>query len=280
MRQNRRSRSGTPFFFLGQDSHVGYDRLVNEDAAESFSTPNGELFIVADGLGGHAGGGVASRLAVSAFHEYLMQNNGDPDQLLLEAVREADLAVAEAGRSHPELEGLGASLVALLLRKSEGWFIQVGDSRLYLSTPGGLKRLTRDHAVSGRGPEGRHLSQALGGFVDLKSLRPGRHNFRADDSFLLCTAGLPALLDEVGIQSVLAGPATPQDRARALLEEALKTGGAENVTVQVVSFKPGLEEDDEDDSRPGRLGPFLLGLVCGALAMYGWLNFYGAQLFR
>ncbi len=270
MKPNR--RSGTPFFFLGQDSHVGYDRLVNEDAAESFSTPHGELFIVADGLGGHAGGGVASRLAVTAFHEFLMQNNLEPDKLLLGAVEQADQAVSEAGRTYPELEGLGASLVALLLRKNEGWFIHVGDSRLYLSTPGGLKRLTRDHSLSvEKNPEGRLLSQSLGGFVDPKSLRPGRHNFRADDTFLLCTAGLPNLLDDVGIQSVLALGTPPQDRARTLLETALQNEGAENVTVQVISFKPGLEEEDEGEgSGWGKISLFLLGFICGALAMYAW----------
>lgn len=273
-------QSGTPFFFVGQDSHVGYDRLINEDYYGNFSTPSGELFVVADGLSGHAGGGVASRLAVSAFRDFLSTGSGEPEELLILATARADQAVIAAGEKYPELDGLGVSLVALLLRNNEAWFIHVGDSRLYLASASGLRRLTKDHTVGrtddGPGSEGRLLTQSLGGFVDIESLRVGRHTYRADDSFLLCTQGLPHLVNDGEIKDILSLPYTPQERARILLEVAVEKGGAENITVQLVSFKPGDDDEDEPWSvgRGRRLLYFFMGFGGGVLAtiLFFWLR--------
>ncbi|MDR0881815.1 MAG: protein phosphatase 2C domain-containing protein [Candidatus Adiutrix sp.] len=256
---NQPGQSGTPFYFLGQDAHVGYDHLVNEDDCGCFSTPAGELFILADGFRGHAGGGVASRLAVSTFHQVMREVSGEPEILLREALAAADEAVASAGRDFAELQGLGSSLVALLLRKTEAWYIHVGDSRLYLASAGGLRRLTSDLRTP------RADGQTLGATVDLNHLQVGRHPFRADDTFLLCTSGLSALVTEKEIQAILARPASPQLRARGLIEAAVRTGGSDNITVQVVAFKPGPGEDNS--AGPGRASSspkaFLLGAGCG-----------------
>ena len=289
-------QSDTPFFFVGQDTHIGYERLVNEDAFGWFNTSNGELFIVADGLGGQAGGGVASRLAVSAFHEYVAGHIGEPDDLLRGGVLAADAAVSNAVLDYPELTGLGSTLVAMLLQKTEAWYIHVGDSRLYLSSAEGLQLLTRDHTraqelvdvgrltpdKAAKSPERQALTQFLGGEVKVDKLQVGRRSYRADDTFLLCTDGLSTLVTDERIQGVLALPASPQDRARKLIEAALEeTGGADNITVEVVAFKPGPEAEVlppvPNYSRRGRVRAFLSGLVVGLLLGCGlawlWLNY-------
>ena len=273
-------QSGTPFYFVAQESHVGYDRLVNEDSIGVFNTPNGELFIVADGLSGQAGGGVASRLAMNAFHKHLLEENGDPAELMRQAVARANEAVIEAGELYPELQGLGSTLVALLLRNNEAWYINVGDSRLYLSSASGFRRLTRGGIGSSKTEERKEEGpppQTLGGEVNLASLVPGRHCYKADDTFLLSTSGLQALMDDKEIKEILGRQASPEERAMALIETAVLAGGSDNLSVQVVAFKPGPEEED-DRAGPawlsGRKG-FFLGLLGGLLAGAGlmyWLT--------
>lgn len=262
-------QSGTPFYFVAQECHVGYDRLVNEDALGSFTTPNGELFVVADGLSGHAGAGVASRLAMAAFHKYLMEEKGEPAELMRRAVGRADEAVVEAGEMYPELKGLGSSLVALLLKNNEAWYINIGDSRLYLASASGFNRLTRagpsPQRETRKGRPGEEARpQSLGGGVSLDSLRPDRHFYRADDTFLLATSGLPPLVDDKGIRDILGRPASPGERARNLIETAVLAGGADNISVQLVAFKPGPEaEDGAGPSRPGLRKAFFMGLAGG-----------------
>ena len=273
--------------FVGQDSHVGYERLVNEDDFGWFSTPNGELLVIADGLSGQAGGGVASRLAVSAFKEVMNIGSNEPAGLLLKkAVLAADDSIAEAGENYPELRGLGSSLVALLVRGAEVWYIHVGDSRLYLSTPQGLNLLTRDHSfkqqeldagrISAREAaedmEEQFLVQTLGTEVNAGALHVGHRDCRTDDIFLLCTSGLPALVRDQEMQRVLQQSFTPQVKARKLIEVALQTGGADNITVQVASFKPGKEDGRSPATGRAKSGRgFIVGLVCGlVLGVGGW----------
>ena len=288
-------QSDTPFFFVGQDTHIGYDRLVNEDAFGWVNTANGEIFIVADGLGGQAGGGVASRLAVSAFHEYISSRAGEPDDLLRGGVLAADAAVAKATLDYPELTGLGSTLVAVLLQKTEAWYIHVGDSRLYLLSAEGLQLLTRDHTraqelidaghltpeQAAAHPDRHTLTRYLGGVVKADTLYVGRRSYRADDTFLLCTDGLSTLVTETRIREILSLPLSPQDRARKLIEAALEeNGGADNITVEVVAFKPG-QDDDPLPPVPiyGRrararafIGGLALGLLLGGFLTWLWLG--------
>ncbi|MDL2260368.1 protein phosphatase 2C domain-containing protein [Deltaproteobacteria bacterium OttesenSCG-928-K17] len=275
-------QSGTPFYFVAQESHVGYDRLVNEDCVGSYSTQGGELFIVANGLSGPAGGGVASRLAVSAFRKSLAEETGaEPSEMLLKAVAKADAAVIEAGDNYPELKGLGVSLVAVLLRNNEAWFVHVGDSRLYLASAGGLRRLTREAGAAaqdgdGGGDDGdgeKAQSQFLGGAVDVNSLVVGRHYYKADDSFLLSTSGLTSLIDDQAIGEILSQKISPQDKARKLIETSALAGGADNISVQVVAFEPGPDESGGASFWSGGgfrkfMAGFGCGLILGLILMY------------
>lgn len=273
-------------FFLGQDSHAGYERLINEDDCGWFSTPAGELFVVADGLRGPAGGGVASRMAVSAFREHLGRG-GSSEELLTGALMAADAAVIESGEKYPELRGLGASLAALLLNGGDAYYTHVGAGRIYLLSGGELTRLTSDDTLAqelvdtGRLTEAqaavsseRHvLTQSVGCGLKVGNLKVGRLPFQRDDTFLLCTAGLPDLVNDAEIREILKLPYSPQDRARKLVETAVAADGADNITVQVLAFKPGKDMPEPLPPAGGRrrLRSFLLGFICGFASCWGGL---------
>lgn len=140
-----------PEFFVGQTSHAGYERLLNEDECGCFSTLAGEILVVAGGgqapdISGdeeamaesQAGSGVASRLAVSTIHNYIKDadESESPEKLLTQAILAADAAVAKAGAKFDELRGVGSTLAVLLLRDNEAWFAQLGGGGLYLLTGG------------------------------------------------------------------------------------------------------------------------------------------------
>lgn len=282
--------------FLGQYSHVGYDCLVNEDDYGWFSTPVGDLLVVTGGFRGQAGGGVVSRLATAAFQEYLTSLGGEGaappsaarDEILKGALLAADLAVQEAQDKFPELRGLGASLVALLISSGQAFYIHVGLSRLYLLSGQGLKRLTRDHCLAcdlvdtGRlteeqaavSPERHRLTMAVGSGLKYERLDAGRLDFQVGDTFLLCASGLSDLIDDAAIEEVLKQPFSPQDRARNLIEAAVNVDGADNLTVQVLSFKPG-QEMGPPPPLPGSGGwrwrSFFWGFIFGFGACWGGL---------
>lgn len=169
-----------PGLAVAQASHPGR-RDYNEDRFGWFSTAQGELFIVADGLGGHRGGREAAETVLAAFRVFF--ENGpaleapatrritlalepgdrpgetgvepprpdseapDPADLLRRALLEADRRVFQRGEAEPELAGLGSTVVALLLRGRDVWYSHAGDSRLYLFSRGRLEPLTRDHSL-------------------------------------------------------------------------------------------------------------------------------------
>lgn len=168
---------------VGQGSHRGR-REQNEDRLAWFSTIHGELFIVADGMGGHNGGQEAAETVLETFREFfehggaykqpplrritsLIWSRGrsgrilptddqppssereepSPEDLLLQALLAADRQVYLRGETEPSLAGLGSTVVVLLMRGDEAWYSHVGDSRIYLFRQGQLKQLTRDHSV-------------------------------------------------------------------------------------------------------------------------------------
>ena len=275
-------------FFLGQDSHVGYEHLVNEDDCGWFSTPAGELFVVADGLRGQAGGGVASRIAVAAFRDHLNEG-GSSEELLKGALLAADAAVLEAGEKYPELRGLGASLVALLLNGGDAYYTHAGASRLYLLSQGKLRRLTTDdsraqemvdtgrltEAQAALSPERHILTRSAGCGLKAGDLKVGRLPFHPDDTFLLSTSGLSDLVGDAEIHEILKTPFSPQDRARKLIETAVSVDGSDNITAQVLAFRPGKDMPQPELPLPaggrkrGRV--FLLGFICGFACCWGGL---------
>ncbi|AFV77151.1 serine/threonine protein phosphatase [Thermus oshimai JL-2] len=233
-------------------THPGLRRPKNEDAVGGVGTPWGGVFVVADGMGGHRTGEVASRLAVEAILEVLSQKEPSP-KALLEAFEEANRRIYQEAQ-RPENRGMGTTATCLLLDLPYALIAHVGDSRAYLFRKGVLKQLTEDHSwVAERVRQGlltveearthrwrNVITNALGSFpearVDLLGLKvePG-------DIFLLCTDGLYGVLEDRTLQEVLRNY-PPEEAAERLVALANEWGGPDNISVAVVRVPETLPE--------------------------------------
>lgn len=224
----------------GACSEVGLVRQVNEDS-KCHQPP---LFAVADGMGGHSAGDVASALAIEELVRELARTDS-----LSGAVHTANRAIYLKAASDPRLAGMGTTITALLVTSDSAQIAHVGDSRAYLLRDGELSRLTQDHTVvnrlvqqgrlmkedADRHPQRSYLERALGVDSDVEvdvhvlDLSPG-------DRVLLCSDGLFGMIDDDLIHQVLTDQRDPQRAAERLCEEAVHAGGNDNVTTIVVDL--------------------------------------------
>jgi len=243
----------------GARSDPGLVRATNEDSY--YASARAGLFVVADGMGGHSGGQVASAEAVRAFQEYLsahviLPGGGEVGvegslglSVLFDALRAANQRVLAVARSQSELEGMGTTLSAVWIRDSRAYICHVGDSRVYLLRAESLDLLTQDHSwVFEQYKQGaitlaevrthpmrnlitRSVGQTASVEPDLlaQEIAPG-------DMILLCTDGLTSMLDESQILSLLLDEAVPSldEKCDVLIEMANQAGGLDNITVIVV----------------------------------------------
>jgi protein phosphatase len=237
-------------FAHGSATDVGRVRSLNEDSllvAES-------LFAVADGMGGHRGGEVASAEALEALRTSVLE----PDAAaLVGAVEAANRAVFEHSMADPELAGMGTTLCAVaVVRDDEGAasiaIVNVGDSRVYLLRDGDFGQLTLDHSLVETMVRGGQLSP------DEAAVHPGRNVLtralgiepeidvdlfhepvRPGDRFLLCSDGLFNELHDDQISAVLRRLADPSDAAAELVRLAGEAGGRDNITVVIVDVVEG-----------------------------------------
>lgn len=242
-------------------SDRGRVRDSNED--DFLHRPDAGLFAVADGMGGHAAGEVASRLAVDALEDELIGGDPGVDDLpspdrMVEAVREANRAILRDAEENPGRAGMGTTLTALALSGRDRWRIgHVGDSRAYLFRDGELRQLTVDHSWVGlqvargeltkeearRHPMSSALERALGTSPEVEVDVEGG-DVRPGDLFLLCSDGLNAMLPDPEIESLLRGGGDPpgaaelDETADRLVEAANRAGGDDNVTVVLVGIEP------------------------------------------
>lgn len=223
-------------------SDRGQKRRNNED--RYLLLPEHEVFAVADGMGGHEHGDVASSLAVEtlerAFRSDHFTTKANPDiprraDELARAVQMANAAVRAASATRAEM---GTTLVALrfALNKKRAYIAHVGDSRCYRLRSGVLKQLTTDHTfgnVGAEGPVAGLLSRAIGIDrkvpIDLLLEEPS-----ANDLYLLCTDGLTKMVDDDGVRAILRANVDLQKAADSLIDEANARGGRDNITVVLV----------------------------------------------
>jgi protein phosphatase len=229
-----------PYLHCAGRTDIGWVRQENQDAILTGE----ELVAVADGLGGHAGGAVASTLATGLLSAGF--TGGSLDELTT-GVRAANWVVRQRAADSPELEGMGTTMCAAgLLADGTLALVNVGDSRAYLAHEGSVRRLTEDHTVAAElvrngeltpaeaaGHPQRHiLTRALGMGPGLQidaSCRPAAPG----DLLLLCSDGLFNLVPDDEIGSQLVSGSTPQETVDALVELALARGGDDNVSVVV-----------------------------------------------
>ena len=242
----------------GARTDVGLVRRRNED---SFLVRE-RLFAVADGMGGHRGGNVASSLALDTVATTVPATGATAEDLV-DAVRSANGAVLERALADPELEGMGTTLTAMLMRGDEGLVAHVGDSRAYLFRDGELRQVTEDHTlvrrmvVEGRltpeeaevHPARSILTRALGVEPEVDVDREAV-SLRDGDRLLLCTDGLTGMVPEEGIRETLRREPDPQAAADALVAAAVAAGGEDNVTVLVLDALPDGDENENEAGLP------------------------------
>lgn len=241
-------------------SDVGRRRSMNQDSAATSS----RLLAVADGMGGHAHGEVASAVAVAALLDLDARlrdvDLGGVDLLaaLGEAVADAAARLTELSEQNPELRGTGTTVVAFLVDGARIGVAHIGDSRAYLLRDGELHRLTRDHTLvqslldEGRiSPEEaathprrswliRTLQEGTPAEPDLFPLEG-----RVGDRYLVCSDGVTAVLDDAHIREVLAGMTEPTDVVDQLIALANEGGGPDNITCVVADLVEGVPEHDD-----------------------------------
>lgn len=232
----------------GARTDVGRVRKGNEDSYMAKEP----LFAVADGMGGHQGGEVASSLAL----ETIQSGQGALEEL----VQKANQAVHERAAGDPGLAGMGTTLTALLVDGEVLRIVHVGDSRAYMLRDGRLQRLTKDHTVVERlvdegkltaqeaeiHPQRSILTRALGVDerlqVDQAVIEP-----RPGDRILLCSDGLTGMIGEEAITGILTERSDPQQAADALVDAANEAGGQDNITAVVLDV---LEAKGEAPAQP------------------------------
>jgi protein phosphatase len=239
----------------GAATDVGRLRTVNEDSVLTVAP----LFAVADGMGGHAGGEVASSVALETLRERFSETPEHTTDALVRAIQDANGAVYERSLVDPSLRGMGTTLTAVALVQRDGHerlaVVNVGDSRTYVVQDGILLQITRDHtyvedlvaageitADEARYHPQRHIiTRALGieqdVQVDAWEATPG-----PGDRYLICSDGLFNEVDDGQISAVLTGTPDPQDAADALVALANDAGGRDNITVVVVDVAGGSDE--------------------------------------
>jgi protein phosphatase len=244
----------SPRFAFGGRSDVGMQRRDNQDSM--YAGPR--LIAVADGVGGSAGGEIASRLTITAFMTLADGSSSDPPADLTRAADEADTAIRAAVDADRALAGMSTTLVAILAGDTTVTLAHIGDSRAYRLRDQTLTQLTHDHTFvqtlidegqiteeqARTHPRRSWITRALDGRgrpeVDLIPIdvQPG-------DRYLVCSDGLSGYVDESAITATLATD-DPQQAADGLIDLAIRAGGPDNVTCIVADPI----DDDRDDQAP------------------------------
>jgi protein phosphatase len=239
-------------------SDRGRVRLNNEDACGHFvpATPaeiaeKGVVFVVADGMGGHRGGEIASQIAVRTIVAFYSAD-GEEDRLhaLTRAFREANQTIIQEAVADSTLFGMGTTCTAVALHDGRAYFAHVGDSRAYLLRRGRILQITSDHSIVGEmvrsgiisdedartHPRRNVITRSLGAQEEITADTPSTMEIERGDIFLLCTDGLTTYLQDADIAVVLA-TSSPDEACKKLVKMANEQGGRDNITVQVVAVR-------------------------------------------
>lgn len=243
---------------------TGKVRQHNEDDAGIFEAKEDTLLaVVADGMGGHLAGDVASRMAVSSLKEYWEETSSIPakpaeqESWLISKISDINDQVYEHAKNNKECQGMGTTIVCALVHLQTVTIAHIGDSRCYLLREGALTQLTDDHSLVNElvktgeiskedaeyHPRKNVLTKALG--TD-KHVQIDAHTFEVDpgDQILLCSDGLSNKVEEENLIHILTQTTAPDEKVTALIQTANDNGGEDNITAVLLEISSQPEEGD------------------------------------
>lgn len=279
-------------FIIANRTDVGKVREVNEDSMVTFDSPNGRVVAVCDGMGGQAAGDVASRLACDIITDILTNNKfSTPTEAITKACMAANQGIVHKAAQNPNLEGMGATCVMVIIKDGLVYYGWVGDSRIYYISKDKIIQLTRDQSYvqqlvdqgqitaseAENHPQKNQILNALG----LPQMTPPQLcsaplTPESGSVVLLCSDGLTGMVDNNQILSIVSEPKVSlQRKADLLVERALENGGSDNITVQLIHFgKEGAVNKFGENIREGnKIGMWaLIGAAVVIVAiLFVWL---------
>ena len=289
---------------IGAETHVGMVRGNNQDnmvvstaASRNAWMEKGHLFIVADGMGAHAAGELASKIAVDRIPlTYRKRTDLPPHEALAAAIEAGHTAIFERGQGSEEFRGMGTTVSALVLLPQAALIGHVGDSRVYRLRDGRYEQLTFDHSLSwefraaGQFEDEEAaayvpkniITRSLGPKEDVEIDLEGPFPLQAGDTFLLCSDGLSGFVEDEEM-AVVIETLPPEEAAQVLVDMANLRGGRDNITVIVVRLaepcavqpgklrlprKAGDGKTGDKKSGDGNGG----GLAATVRGMFGWFR--------
>lgn len=229
----------------GRRRDMNQDYVYGSDIAVG-KLPN--LFVVADGMGGHKAGDYASRVAVEVMTEYIKnEESGLPILALRKGIEEANRIILRASLIDIDKEGMGTTIVAAVLDEDKLIAANIGDSRLYIVNETGIRQVTVDHSYveemirrgriaredARKHPDKNMITRAVGVFPDVEvdffetKVVPG-------DTILLCTDGLTNMVEDEEIKRIILGQRDIVEKTESLVEAANRNGGTDNITVLLI----------------------------------------------
>lgn len=237
---------------VGVQCNVGKERTENQDRITRAATPFGDLFVVADGVGGHQGGAEAAQAVVDGFAKHLNAFGNLPlPEALQRAIRAISSDLQQRSATNAALRGMGSTVVLCVVHGNQATYAHAGDSRAYLVRDRKLTQLTRDHSVMERmvsqgiltpaqakeHPDASVLTRAIGQSADV-ALDVADIGLQANDAMLLCSDGLWGYAKHEEMEAVATSASLSASAvADALLNLALEGGGGDNVSIQFLRFQ-------------------------------------------
>jgi protein phosphatase len=242
-------------------SDIGRVRSSNQDSG--YAGVN--LFFVADGMGGHAGGDIASAIASQhiALADEPLETSAEAEQKLIDFIYQAKQKIDASVKQHPAITGMGTTLSAIMFTGTKVTIAHIGDSRIYLARDGVVKQITSDHTFvqrlvdTGRiseeealvHPRRSVLMRVLGDIEQFPEVDIDTYETKPGDRWMACSDGLSGVVPNALMENILLSKVDVQEACELLVGEALEFGAPDNVTVVLVDV---VDSQDEIDFSPGR----------------------------
>ena len=259
---------------IGNYSDVGKTRDINEDYFGSFSGSFGSLLLVCDGMGGHKGGEIASRLTVETISNYFEKLNDSYNisEEINKSLEAANTSMILKAKENSDLTDMGSTVVLVLIKDELVYYTSLGDSRIYKIRDGAIYQITKDNSLVQQmvdsniitkdeakvHPKKNVITKALGTNDELEPEIYETFKLQVNDKLILCSDGLTAHVDEEEIFQ-LSENNPPQEAAQKLVELANERGGTDNITVQIAAV--GVKEYSVKQSNSNIYLSYLILLI-------------------